>query len=92
MVREHPIICPHCKKESGWTSEGLMYYCITEDLLCRNCNKVVIHANKFEAKTESIWIEASESSNIYVGGNGDSKIYFNDLSWDSPKWTKNWNT
>lgn len=46
MVVETPIMCPHCHKDTGMTTEGLMFYCITHDLTCPHCGEVVIKANR----------------------------------------------
>ena len=45
MVREKPIKCPHCKKNTGYTEEQFMFAVITSDILCPHCGEVVIHAN-----------------------------------------------
>lgn len=37
-----PIICPHCRKESGITEEGIRYLVIYRDITCKNCGEVVI--------------------------------------------------
>lgn len=41
-VYEHPIMCPHCKQESGYTEEMMRFYCIMHDLNCKKCGKVAI--------------------------------------------------
>jgi len=46
MYKKTPIICPHCKKDTGYTQEGLMFCVVTEDLKCPYCQKVVVPANK----------------------------------------------
>jgi len=48
MVREHPIVCPHCKQNSGYTQESLMFFVLTHDLVCQHCGKVVVKANIIE--------------------------------------------
>jgi hypothetical protein len=45
VIIDHPIICPHCKQESGYTHEGIMFLYIACDLLCHKCGKIVIYAN-----------------------------------------------
>lgn len=45
MNIEHPIICPHCNKDTGWTQEQFMHCVLTDDLLCPHCGKVVIAVN-----------------------------------------------
>ncbi len=44
-TKEHPIICPTCGKESGYTTESIMFLVVTTDLTCHNCGAVVISAN-----------------------------------------------
>ena len=46
MVKDTPIICPHCKKDTGFTEEGFMFYVITNDILCPHCGEILIKANK----------------------------------------------
>ena len=46
IVTNHPIICPHCKKDTGYTQEQFQYYVIDNDILCPHCNQVVIKSNK----------------------------------------------
>ena len=41
----HPVMCPHCKKDTGLTREGLMFYCATSDLCCPHCGEVVVPSN-----------------------------------------------
>lgn len=48
MVRTHPINCPDCKKDTGYTTEQFMFYVITCDILCPHCGEVLIRANKIE--------------------------------------------
>jgi uncharacterized Zn finger protein len=48
MVREHPIMCSACGKESGYTQEGLMFFVVSEDLHCKYCGEVVVVAVKTE--------------------------------------------
>jgi hypothetical protein len=48
IVRNHPIICPHCGKDTGFTHEQFMFYVITHDIICPKCGKIVIAANKVE--------------------------------------------
>jgi hypothetical protein len=45
ILGEHPIICPSCGKESGYTSEGVMFLVVTTDLTCHHCGTVIIPAN-----------------------------------------------
>lgn len=44
MVRNHPINCQHCKKNTGYTEEQFMFAVITSDILCPHCGLVIIHA------------------------------------------------
>lgn len=48
MVKEHPIICPHCKKDTGMTQEQFMFYVMEHDILCPHCNALLFKANKIE--------------------------------------------
>jgi len=34
MVRQHPIICQHCKCDTGMTQEQFMYCVIDHDFTC----------------------------------------------------------
>ncbi len=46
MVIKTPIICRHCKKDTGYTAEGFMFMVLTHDVLCPHCGKVVIKINR----------------------------------------------
>ena len=52
MYKEHPLVCPHCNKDTGMTQEQLMYLYLENDLNCPHCGKVVIYANKMEWITD----------------------------------------
>jgi len=45
MVRNKPIICGGCNKDTGYTQEQFMFYVATRDVLCPHCGHVIIHAN-----------------------------------------------
>jgi hypothetical protein len=42
MNNQNPIMCPWCKKDTGYTQEQFMYCVITHDILCPHCQYVVI--------------------------------------------------
>lgn len=46
MVRNHPLICPHCKKDTGMTEEQFMFFVITNDIRCPHCGEVIMKANQ----------------------------------------------
>lgn len=53
MIRNRPIKCPHCKKDTGYTEEQFMFAVITSDILCPHCGEVIIYANNgIEFKTK----------------------------------------
>jgi hypothetical protein len=39
---KHPIICPCCGKDSGYTKEGIMFLVVQSDILCQHCGHVII--------------------------------------------------
>lgn len=51
MVKEHPIICIYCKKDTGYTQERFMFCVIEEDILCPHCGEVVISVPKISWST-----------------------------------------
>jgi len=42
MKKETSIICPKCGKDTGYTAEQLMFYVLTDNLLCPFCGEVII--------------------------------------------------
>ena len=48
MYSEHPIICPHCKRDTGMTEEDYMHDIFDQDINCSHCGKVVVSASKIE--------------------------------------------
>ena len=70
MYREHPIVCPHCKKDTGMTEEQFMYAYIDHDLLCPQCGQVVIAENKMGWTTNEIpkdhWTNRASNKNIDI--------------------------
>ena len=48
MVKQNPIICPHCKKDTGYKAEDFMFYVAYSDVLCPHCNEVIIKSQKIE--------------------------------------------
>lgn len=45
MVRNKPIICGGCNRDTGYTEEQFMFYVATSNVLCPHCGYVIIHAN-----------------------------------------------
>mgnify|MGYP006274581455 CR=1 FL=1 len=66
MVREKPIKCPHCNKNTGYTQEQFMFYVVTSDILCPHCGEVIFHANggiEFNTKQSS---DDMHNPNVYT--------------------------
>ena len=59
MYQETPVICQHCKQHSGFTQEGLSYFAIMCDLLCRNCGKILIYATRYETSIMTSKVDPS---------------------------------
>lgn len=41
-----PVKCPKCGTETGMDYNGLKYYCVMEDIICKKCGYIIITANK----------------------------------------------
>ena len=46
MVKNTPIICYSCDKDTGYTQEQFTYYFVSHDIKCPHCQAVIIKANK----------------------------------------------
>lgn len=42
----HPIICPHCNQDTGWSQESLMFLYLSDDLRCSKCGEIIVHIPK----------------------------------------------
>ena len=42
MTEETPLICPFCKKDTGWKRECLRYLYIAEPFKCKFCENIII--------------------------------------------------
>jgi ribosomal protein S27E len=42
MARLTKIICPHCKKDTGYTQEQFQSFTLTEDIECPYCMELLI--------------------------------------------------
>ncbi|MDD5015778.1 MAG: hypothetical protein PHW73_11915 [Atribacterota bacterium] len=40
------IICPHCKKDTGYTQEQFRFCVLTEDIDCPHCMELLIKGSK----------------------------------------------
>jgi len=46
-MKKHPITCPYCGKDSGFTEESLMYYVIPQGgIHCKNCGKLILEGQQ----------------------------------------------